>query len=47
MQRHGKVLGLVDREPALKVVKELCPAEAETVCLANIVTGDKEAREKI
>lgn len=43
----GKVHGLVAREAALKVVSELCPADAETVCLAYIVTGDDEAKEKI
>jgi len=43
----GKVLGLVAREAALKVATELCPGEAQTVCLAYIVTGDQEAREKI
>lgn len=40
----GKVFGLVARESALKVVKDLCPDEADTVCLAYIVTGDEEAK---
>ena len=43
----GKVYGLIAREAALKTVLELIPEKAETVCLANIVTGDQEAREKI
>ena len=40
----GKVYGLVAREGALSVVMNLCPDQAETVCLANIVMGDEEAR---
>lgn len=43
----GKVYGLMAREAALKTVHELCPEKSETVCLAYIVTGDKEAKEKI
>ena len=43
----GKVYGLMAREAVLKAVFELCPAKAETVCLAYIVTGDKEVKEKI
>jgi len=43
----GKVYGLMAREAVLKTVFELCPEKSETVCLAYIVTGDKEAREKI
>ena len=43
----GKVYGLIAREAALKTVMELIPEKAETVCLAYIVTGDQEAREKI
>ncbi|HNZ42768.1 MAG TPA: putative zinc-binding protein [Bacteroidales bacterium] len=43
----GKVFGLMAREAALKTVLELCPERSETVCLAYIVTGDKEAKEKI
>jgi uncharacterized metal-binding protein len=35
------------REAVLKTVFELIPEKSETVCLAYIVTGDKEAREKI
>jgi uncharacterized metal-binding protein len=43
----GKVYGLIARESVLKTVKELCPEESETVCLAYIVTGDKEASELV
>jgi len=43
----GKVYGLMAREAALKTVFELLPEKSETVCLAYIVTGDKEAKEKI
>jgi len=43
----GKVYGLMARESVLKTVKDLCPGESDTVCLAYIVTGDKEAREMI
>ena len=43
----GKVFGLMAREAVLKTVHELCPDKSETVCLAYIVTGDKEAKEKI
>ena len=43
----GKVFGLIAREAVLTAVIELCPEKSETVCLAYIVTGDKEAKEKI
>jgi uncharacterized metal-binding protein len=43
----GKVYGLMAREAVLKTVIELCPDKSETVCLAYIVTGDKEVKEKI
>lgn len=43
----GKVFGLIARESAFKVVTELCPQKASTVCLAYIVTGDDEARRLI
>lgn len=43
----GKVYGLIARESALKTVRELCPGDSETVCLAYVVTGDKEAKEMI
>ena len=43
----GKVYGLMAREAVLKTVFELIPEKSETVCLAYIVTGDKDAKEKI
>ncbi len=43
----GKVFGLIAREAVLKSVLELCQEKAETVCLAYIVTGDDEVREKM
>jgi uncharacterized metal-binding protein len=43
----GKVYGLMAREAVLKTVIELCPDKSETVCLAYIVTGDTEVKEKI
>ena len=43
----GKVYGLIARESALRVVKELCPGESDTVCLAYIVTGDEEAEKLV
>jgi uncharacterized metal-binding protein len=43
----GKVFGLVARETALKVVSELCSDEADTMCLAYLMTGDQGAREQI
>ncbi|MDD4603419.1 MAG: putative zinc-binding protein [Bacteroidales bacterium] len=43
----GKVYGLMAREAVLKTVHELCPEKSETVCLAYIVTGDNEVKEKI
>jgi uncharacterized metal-binding protein len=43
----GKVYGLMAREAVLQTVFDLCPEKSETVCLAYIVTGDKEVKEKI
>lgn len=43
----GKVYGLMAREAALKTVLDLIPEKSETVCLAYIVTGDPEAKDKI
>lgn len=40
----GKVYGLIAREAALKVVRELKKDEAETKCLAYLVTGDEEIK---
>jgi uncharacterized metal-binding protein len=43
----GKVFGLMAREAALTVTDKLCPDEAETVCLAHLVTGEDEALAKV
>lgn len=43
----GKVFGLISREAALSVVNKLAPDKSDTMCLAYIVTGDKEAKEEI
>ena len=43
----GKVYGLMAREAALQAVTHLCPEQAETTCLAYIVTGDEAAAAKI
>jgi uncharacterized metal-binding protein len=43
----GKVYGLMAREAALKVTKELKPDLTRTACLAHIVTGDEDAKNKI
>ncbi len=42
----GKVHGLVGREATYSAL-ELLPGRAETVCLALLVTGDPETREKV
>lgn len=39
----GKVYGLMAREAALHTVNCLCPDQADTMCLAYIVTGDADA----
>ncbi|MBK5241082.1 putative zinc-binding protein [Clostridium sp.] len=43
----GKVFGLMSREVALHITTDLKPSETDTVCLAHIVTGDADAKEKI
>lgn len=43
----GKVYGLMAREAILKVSNELMPEETEAVCLAHIVTGEDDAKEKV
>jgi uncharacterized metal-binding protein len=43
----GKVHGLIAREAAYAVNDELAPANAETLCLALLVSGDEEALAKI
>ena len=43
----GKVYGLMAREAMLQAVTRLCPQQAETACLAYIVTGDEESLAQI
>jgi uncharacterized metal-binding protein len=43
----GKVFGLMAREAALQVTTRLSPDTAETVCLAHIVTGDDDVKDKV
>lgn len=43
----GKVHGLISREVAYELLERRRPAAFGTVCLALLVTGDEEAREKI
>lgn len=42
----GKVYGLIGRESTLQTIKKY-PQEAETVCLAYVVTGDEEAKKLV
>jgi uncharacterized metal-binding protein len=43
----GKVHGLISREAVYHVTDDLLPGQADTVCLALLVTGDAETREKV
>jgi uncharacterized metal-binding protein len=43
----GKVHGLISREAVYHVVDKLMPGRAETVCLALVVAGDAETRQKV
>lgn len=43
----GKVFGLMTREATLQVTNNLLPENAETVCLAHVVTGEADATEKV
>jgi len=43
----GKVHGLMSREAVYQVADRLLPGRADTVCLALLVTGDPETRQKI
>jgi uncharacterized metal-binding protein len=43
----GKVHGLISREAVYHVTDKLLPGQAETVCLALLVTGDAETRQKV
>jgi uncharacterized metal-binding protein len=43
----GKVHGLISREAVYHVTDRLLPEQADTVCLALLVTGDSESRQKV
>jgi uncharacterized metal-binding protein len=43
----GKVHGLISREAVYHVTDTLLPGQAETVCLALLVTGDAETKQKV
>ena len=43
----GKVHGLISREAVYHVTDNLLPEKADTVCLALLVTGDVETRQKV
>lgn len=43
----GKVHGLISREAVCHVTDELLPGRADTVCLALLVSGDPETRQKV
>jgi uncharacterized metal-binding protein len=43
----GKVHGLISREAVCRVTENQPPEQADTVCLALLVTGDAEAEEKV
>ena len=43
----GKVHGLISREAVYKATDTLGQDRADTVCLALLVTGDPEARQKV
>jgi uncharacterized metal-binding protein len=43
----GKVHGLISREAVYHVTDNLLPGKADTVCLALLVTGDAESKQKV
>lgn len=43
----GKVHGLISREAVYHVTDNLLPGQVDTVCLALLVTGDAETRQKV
>lgn len=43
----GKVHGLISREAVYHVTDDLLPGQANTVCLALLVTGDAETKQKV
>jgi uncharacterized metal-binding protein len=43
----GKVHGLISREAVYQATDRLMPGQADTVCLALLVTGDPDSRAKV
>ncbi len=43
----GKVHGLISREAVYRVTDDLLPGQADTVCLALLVAGDAETKDKV
>jgi uncharacterized metal-binding protein len=43
----GKVHGLISREAVCHVTDNLLPNQTDTVCLALLVTGDAETKDKV
>lgn len=43
----GKVHGLISREAVYHVTDDLLPKQADTVCLALLVSGDPETTQKV
>ena len=43
----GKVHGLISREAVYHVADNLLPGQTDTVCLALLVTGDAETKQKV
>lgn len=43
----GKVHGLISREAVYHVTDKVLPGQADAVCLALLVTGDAETRQKV
>lgn len=43
----GKVHGLISREAVYRVTDVLMPGRADTVCLALLVTGDAQTKDKV
>lgn len=43
----GKVHGLISREAVYHVTDKLMPKQADTVCLALLVTGDVDTRQRV
>lgn len=43
----GKVHGLISREAVCQITDDLLPGQADTVCLALLVSGDAETTEKV